>query len=637
MDRMFSGFTLGNLKLINRFVFPPVKTAYGNPKGIVTERQLTFYKQIASNGPGIIILEPVSVTPEGREHPKQLCIHLKESSSELKKIVDVIHTENRLACLHLNHAGAAANPKATGTKPKAPSDVTCPTSGQTSEPLTEEEIKTIIAGYKSAAEKAKKASFDIIEIQAGHGYLVSQFCNKKINQRTDKYGEDRLLFAREAFAAVKEGAPEIPVILRISGSEMSPEYGIDLEDLKPLLSLAEKERISAIHVGMGSSCFSPPWYFHHASLPEKPQLDALSWVRENTWLPIIAAGRMGRKEKIAKVLDQGLADMIALGRPLIADPDLVDKWHKDQNEKVKYCGYCLQGCLHRLKNGEPLGCNLNPEIGLPELKLSAKPLKVLVAGGGPGGMSAALYLSRSGHKVTLAEKSDKLGGQFNLAWKAPGKQSMQEGLDNLEYDVKTHAESVMLGRAADSQLIDEIHPDLLVWATGAVQNVPEIKGLSSQYTMTSVEYFNGDKAVKGPRVLVIGAGRTGVEIAEQLGIDGYEIVATKRTDPIGSMMEMITKKLAMMRIDQLSNVTLMPHTTVKEFQTDSVIVEQDGEQLTLEPFQTVILSSGMMSALSPDESIQKSVANIEVIGDAKQVQDIFSAVHAGYEVAKKYE
>ncbi|MDX2440942.1 MAG: FAD-dependent oxidoreductase [Desulfobacterales bacterium] len=637
MDRMFSGFTLGNLKLNNRFVFPPIKTAYGNPKGVVTDRQLTFYKQIALNGPGIIILEPASVTPEGREHPKQLCIHLKESVSELKKIVDAIHTENRLACIHLNHAGAAANPKATGTKPKAPSDVTCPTSGQTSEPLTEEEIKTIIAGYKSAAEKAKKASFDIIEIQAGHGYLISQFLNKKINKRTDKYGEDRLLFAREALCAVKEGAPDMPLIMRISGSEMSPEYGIELEDLKPLLSLAEKERISAIHVGMGSSCFSPPWYFHHASLPEKPQLDALSWVRENTWLPIIAAGRMGRKEKIAKVLDQGLADMIALGRPLIADPDLVDKWHKDQNEKVKYCGYCLQGCLHRLKNGEPLGCNLNPEIGLPELKLSAKPLKVLVAGGGPGGMSAALYLSRSGHKVTLAEKSDKLGGQFNLAWKAPGKQSMQEGLDNLEYDVKTHAESVMLGRAADSQLIDEIHPDLLVWATGAVQDVPEIKGLSSQYTMTSVEYFNGDKPVKGPRVLVIGAGRTGVEIAEKLGTDGYEIVATKRTDPIGSMMEMITKKLAMMRIDQLSNVTLMPHTTVKEFQTDSVIVEQDGEQLTLEPFQTVILSSGMMSALSPDESIQKSVANIEVIGDAKQVQDIFSAVHAGYELAQKYE
>ncbi len=636
MDRMFSGFTLGNLKLNNRFVFPPIKTAYGNPQGVVTDRQLTFYKQIASNGPGFLILEPASVTPEGREHPKQLCIHLKESASELKKIVDVIHTGNRLACLHLNHAGAAANPKATGTKPKAPSAITCPTSGQTSEPLTEEEIETIIAGYKSAAEKAKEASFDIIEIQAGHGYLISQFLNKKINKRIDKCGEDRLLFAREALAAVKEGAPEMPLILRISGSEMSPEYGIDLEDLNPLLSLAEKEGISAIHVGMGSACFSPPWYFHHASLPEKPQLDALSWVREHTFLPIIAAGRMGRKEKIAKVMDQGLADLVALGRPLIADPDLVVKWQKDQNEEIKYCGYCLQGCLHRLKNGEPLGCNLNPEIGLPELKLSAKPLKVLVAGGGPGGMSAALYLSRRGHKVTLAEKSDKLGGQFNLAWKAPGKQSMQEGLDNLEYLVKANTESVILGRTVDTDLIDEISPDLLVWATGAVQNIPEIKGLSSQYTMNSLEYFKGDKPIKGPRVLVIGAGRTGVEIAEKLGTGGYEVVATKRTDPIGSMMEMITKKLAMMRIGKLSNVTLMPLTTVKEFKTDSVAVEQDGEQLTLEPFQTVILSSGMLSALSPDESIRKFVANIEVIGDAKQVQDIFSAVHAGYELAKKY-
>ena len=637
MDRMFSGFTLGNLKLINRFVFPPIKTAYGNPKGVVTDRQLTFYKQIASNGPGLLILEPASVTPEGMEHPKQLCIHLKESASELKKIVEVIHTENRFACLHLNHAGAAANPKATRTKPKAPSAITCPTSGQTSEPLTEEEIETIITGYKSAAEKAKEANFDIIEIQTGHGYLISQFLNKKINKRTDKYGEDRLFFAREALAAVKEGAPEMPLILRISGSEMSPEYGIDLEGLKLILSLAEKEGISAIHVGMGSACFSPPWYFHHASLPEKPQLDALSWVREHTSLPIIAAGRMGRKEKTAKVLDQGLADLVALGRPLIADPDLVDKWQKDQNEEIKYCGYCLQGCLHRLKNGEPLGCNLNPEIGLPELKLSAKPLKILIAGGGPGGMSAALYLSRRGHHVTLAEKSDKLGGQFNLAWKAPGKQSMQEGLDNLEYLVKANTESVILGKAVDTDLIDEIHPDLLVWATGAVQNIPEIKGLSSQYSITSLEYFKGDKAVKGPRVLVIGAGRTGVEIAEKLGTDGHETVATKRTDPIGSMMEMITKKLAMMRIEKLPNVTLMPLTTVKEFKTDSVAVEQDGEQLTLEPFQTVILSSGMLSALSPDESIRKSVTNIEIIGDAKQVQDIFSAVHAGYELAKKYE
>jgi pyruvate/2-oxoglutarate dehydrogenase complex dihydrolipoamide dehydrogenase (E3) component len=135
---------------------------------------------------------------------------------------------------------------------------------------------------------------------------------------------------------------------------------------------------------------------------------------------------------------------------------------------------------------------------------------------------------------------------------------------------------------------------------------------------------------------VIGAGRAGLEIAEKLGREGYEVVATKRTDPIGSMMEMITKTLALMRLDQMSNVTLMPHTTVKAFKTDRVEVEKDGGLIALEPFQTVIMASGMRSVPGPDEDIKKAFPTIEVIGDAHEVQDIFTAVHAGYDLAKKY-
>ena len=636
MNRIFNSFTLGDLKLANRFVLPPLKTAYGKPGGGVTERQLAFYQRIANNGPGFLILEPVSVTSEGREHPKQLCIHLPESVTELKKIVDVIHRENRLACLHLNHAGAAAKTKATGTISKAPSVITCPTTGQTAEALTEKEIEVIMAGYKSAALKAKDAGFDLIEIQGGHGYLISQFLNGKINQRVDQYGEDRLLFGRKAISAVKQGAPEMPIILRISGSEMSPEYGISQDDLVPLIKLAEENGIAALHVGMGSSCFSPPWYFHHSSLPEKPQEDALSWVRKQSSLPVIAAGRMGRADRIARLLDDHLADLVALGRPLISDPDLISKWKEARFDEVKYCGYCLQGCLHRLKSGEPLGCNLNPEIGLPELEQTDHPLKVLIAGGGPAGMSAAVYLSKRGHRVTLAEKEDHLGGQSSLAWQTPGKQPMQDGLDSLTFSVKASADAVLLGHKVDKKLIDELEPDLLVWAAGATQYTPEIKGLNNQYTMTALEYFKGAKPVKGTRVLVIGAGRTGLEIAEKLGKDGYEVVATKRTDPIGSMMEMITKKLTLMRIDQMPAVTLMPHTTVKMLGAAGVEVEKDGERINLEPFQTVIVASGMLSAPGPDAEIQKTVPAIEIIGDAEKVMDIYAAVHAGYELAIKY-
>ncbi len=636
MKRMFEQFNCCSLTLANRFIFPPIKTAYGSPKGNVTERHQTYYRQIAQNGPGLLILEPVAVTADGKEHPKQLCVHLPESVAELKKIVDVIHDEGRLACLHLNHAGAAANPKATGGKPKAPSVLTCPTTGQEAKALTQAEIDEIIDGYRSAAAKAVSAGFDAIEIQGGHGYLVSQFLNGKINQRTDSYGQKRLQFAEEVLGAVKEKCCGLPCILRISGNEMSPDFGISQEDLAPLLKLAGKGGICAIHVGMGSACFSPPWYFHHGSLPEKPQWDALAWVRKQTQLPLIVAGRMGRTERITKMLDDNLADLIALGRPLISDSDLIEKWQNETYDEIKYCGYCLQGCLHRMKSGLTLGCNLNPEIGRPELEKTSKPLKVLVAGGGPAGMSAALYLSRRGHTVTLAEKNDCLGGQFDLAWQAPGKEKMQDGLDSLTFCVKANACAVITGRAVNADMITEIQPDLLVWACGAVQNIPAISALENQYAMTSLEYFQGAKAVKGPRVLVIGAGRTGLEIAEKLGKDGFVVVATKRTDPIGSMMEMITKKLTLMRLGQMPKVTLMPHTTVKSFTSDNVIVEKDGEQLTLEPFQTVILASGMLPAAGPDKSISEAVAAIEIIGDADQVSDIYSAIHAGYELALKY-
>lgn len=637
MERMFKEFRLGNMELVNRFVFPPIKLGYGNPDGTVTDRQLKFYQQISRGGPGLVIIEPVSVTDDGREHPKQPCVHFPESTAELSKITDVVHEEGRLACLHLNHGGAAANPMIIGCQPKAPSVMTCVArEGNVSEALTEQEIDMILSGYKSAAQKAQEAGFDMIEIQGGHGYLISQFLNGKLNKREDRFGQDRLLFAREALTRVKEGAPDIPLILRISGSEMSPEFGISQEDLLLLIKLGEESGIKAIHVGMGSACFSPAWYFHHSSLPDKPQLDSLAWVRGHTSVPLIVAGRMGRKDKIFKVLDDGLAELVALGRPLIAEPDLIEKWQKGMDDQAMYCGYCLQGCLHRLRSGEPLGCNLNPEIGLPPLERTASPLKVLIAGGGPAGMSAALYLTKRGHQVTLVEKTDHLGGQFAIAWQAPGKEKMKQGLGTIESSVKAGEVSIIMNRIVDEALVMEIDPDLLVWATGAVQNIPKIKGLDNQYVMTSIEYFREEKEVKGPRVLVIGAGRTGVEIAEKLGKDGYDVVATKRTDPIGSMMEMITRKLALMRIEQMGNVSFMPHTTVKEFKGDGVEVEKDGERLSLELFQSVILASGMRSASGPDEKVTNAVPKVEIIGDASEVQDIFSAVHAGYHLALKY-
>ena len=251
-------------------------------------------------------------------------------------------------------------------------------------------------------------------------------------------------------------------------------------------------------------------------------------------------------------------------------------------------------------------------------------------------MSAALYLSRRGHKVTLAEKEDHWGGQFTFAWQAPGKERMKETLDSLVRAVQESDASIQTRKTLDASLVKAIQPDLLVWAVGAVQNIPEISGLKDQHVLTSLEYFHNQKAVRGPRVLVIGAGRVGLEIAEKLGQEGYHVVATKRTDPIGSAMEMITRTLILKRIAGLENVVLMPHTTVKAFMAERVDAEQDGVGLSLLPFNTVILASGLLPAAGPGEEIRKLVPNIEIIGDALEVLDIYSATHAGYQLALKY-
>jgi 2,4-dienoyl-CoA reductase-like NADH-dependent reductase (Old Yellow Enzyme family)/thioredoxin reductase len=637
MEYMFEKISLGGATIPNRFVFPPIKLGYGETDGTITDRQVTFYGQIAKNGPGLMILEPVSVAQEGKEHPRQLCVHLPGSTAEIRKIVRAIHGQERLACLHLNHAGAAANPAASGSTPLSASTFLCPSSGQQSRTLDESEIESIIESYGTAAAKALDAGFDFIEIQGGHGYLLSQFLNRGLNKRSDNYGLDRLLFARRVLSAVTAQAPGMPFIVRISGNEMAPEYGLDPEGQALFLKLAEEAGACAVHVGMGNACFSPPWYFHHASLPEKPQVDALEVVRGHTTLPLIVAGRMGRRQRIQELSSAGLADMIALGRPLIADPLLIEKWRKGKDDAAMHCGYCLQGCLHRLKTGQPLGCNINPGIGMPSLKPAERQADVLVVGGGPAGMSAAIYLSKRGHKVTLAEQESRLGGQFSLAWQAPGKERMKDSLESVETSLRASGTTILLGKNIDAALVQELKPDLLVWAAGARQNIPSIPGLEKQYSLTTIQYFKREKPVKGPRVLVIGAGRTGLEIAEMLGREGFQVTATKRTDPIGSMMEMITKNLTLKRIGEIENVRLMPHTKVKAFMEDHVDMEQDAAAVSVEPFQTVILSSGMLPAPGPDDEIRRLVPKVEVIGDAAQVKDIFSAMRAGYELAAAYE
>ena len=621
---------LGNLSLKNRYIMAPVKTAYGNLKGEVGKRHIIYYTNIAKGGVSLVILEPVSVSQSGKEHPKQLTIHLPHSVEHLKKIVDVLHKHNVYACLNLNHAGRAANPKATGMGVKAPSSIPCPTTGQTPEELTQEEIKEILEGYKEAVLKAQEAGVDAIEIQAGHGYLIHQFLSERLNKRSDQYGKDKALFLRQVFGIVKENRGNLTVLVRISASEFV-EGGFKPEDNKVILDMAKEYGFDAIHCGLGNACDSPPWYYSHMALPEEKQIEALKKIRGFTDLPLIVAGRMASIEKLKLLESENIADFVAFGRPFVADPALPLKLVEGKLDEIVYCGYCLQGCLAKVKNGSGLGCIVNPEVDKKPLEKVKNPKNIAVVGGGPAGMSAAITLSKLGHKITLFEKKPELGGQFRLAPLAPHKESMKRPLNSLIKKTERFVRDIRLNTEFTPDMSGNY--DMVIVATGSKPDYPEVLGLHSIYHITAIDFFEGNAEVKGRRVLIIGAGMVGMEAAELLVSEGYEVVITKRTDTIANDMEMITKKLMFKRLEGKDSIKIMPNTHVLSFEKERVYCKVDGKSVYLEPFDTVIIASGMKPADELAESLKEKGVRFYVIGDAEKPADIYNAVQRGYNLA----
>ncbi len=608
----------------------PVKTAYGTPDGAVTPRHLAYYANMAGGGAAMIILEPVAVTQSGKEHPKQLTIHLDHSVDHLRRIVDVVHQHEALACLNLNHAGRTANPKASGTPPVAPSPVPCPTTGVTPLEMTVAQIEEILDGYRTAMRRSREAGFDAVEIQCGHGYLVSQFLSPRTNLRRDEYGRNPSLFLHRLFEVVREERAEMIVVVRISAHEFV-KGGMTPESNRPILDLAAATGVDAIHCGNGNACDSPPWYYAHMAVPEEKQIAAFKSIREMTSLPLITAGRMADLDKLRLFEEEGITDMVAFGRALVADPKLPRKLVEGRPDEITWCGFCLQGCLARVKDGSGIGCIVNPEVDREPLGPTAAPRAVAVVGSGPAGLSAACALARMGHTVTLFERDQQLGGQFQLAPLAPHKEKMHRPLKSLVSLTKRMVKDIRLGtefHARDAQDYDRI-----ILATGSRQRVPEVEGLDRQHWMTSIEFFREEKEVNGPRVLIIGAGMVGVEAAEILVGRGFEVTATKRTDTIANDMEMVTRKLLLKRLECSPALTLLPETTVLAFREDGVRIGSKGEERTLPPFDTVIVAAGMESENQLAEEIRSAGKEVMVIGDADRPADIYTATMDGYQAA----
>ena len=616
------------LQLKNQFVFAPIKLGYSK-NGKVNELHLNFYEE-RSKFIGAVTPEPMYLDKGLREIPTQIGIDNDDKVDGLKKLTTSIHQYKTKVIAHLNHPGRMANPKISGNYFLSSTDKACEMGGATPKQMNKDDIQHAINLFADAARRAKKAGFDIIELQFGHGYLAAQFISPKVNNKTDEYGgsfENRIKFPLQILDAVKS-ATDLPIIVRISGNEMIPD-GIKLEEMIKFSKVLKEKSVEAVHVSAGTVCNTPPWYFQHMFVPKGKTWEFAKKIKDEINIPTIYVGQINTIKDIDNLKNKFNADYIAVGRALIADPDFVGKYLNRVKGNIRPCLACAEGCLGRVKSGQGLQCLVNPKVGkeIDIFEKAKKSKNVAVVGGGLAGMEAALTLKQRGHTVTLFEK-DELGGQFNLAPLTPNKKSMESLIPYFVKEIRDNNINVIYKEVGKSELINKF--DEVVIATGSKPAEIQIEGLGKFYW---AEILLKENLPKDKKVLIIGGGLIGVDIATALIPLNNQVTIVKRTTDFGENMEMIAKSLSLKMMKEKGTV-FSDHTHIKKVVGKTVYAEKDGKDIQFNDIDIIVVSTGMKS-FNPLEEELKNNITVHVIGDAKKIGNAQDAINDGYKLGMK--
>jgi len=562
------------LQLQSNFLFPPIKLGYTEGDGKVTQKHFNFY-QDRNKYIGAITPEPLYMDSGLRELPTQLGIDNENKIPGLKLLNETIHRYGAKSIAHLNHPGRMANPKIPGNFFWSSTDKACENGGATPEKMDRKQMDVVIQLFIDGAKRSVTAGFDIIELQFGHGYLMAQFISPAVNDRDDEYGgsfENRTKFPLEVAKAVREAA-DIPIIARISGDEIIPD-GFHIEDMVKFSRLLKNIGINAIHVSAGSVCSTPPWFFQHMFVPKGKTWEFARQIKDEVNIPTIFVGQVNRREDIENLTKNYNADFIAIGRALIADPDFVGKCINKVEGNIRPCLTCAEGCLGGVKSGQGLQCLVNPEIGKETnvFTLADKSKNYAVVGGGLAGMEAVLTLKKRGHHVALYEKNE-LGGQFNLAPLTPNKKSMAALVPYFIKELKDNNINVIYKEAVKSNLINKY--DGVIIASGSKPASLKIPGLDKPYW---AEILRKENLPINRKVLIIGGGLIGVDIATALIPLNNQVIIVKRTTGFGEDMEMIAKTLSLKMMKEQGTV-FSDHTHIKKIAGKTVYAVKDGKRL----------------------------------------------------------
>jgi 2,4-dienoyl-CoA reductase-like NADH-dependent reductase (Old Yellow Enzyme family)/thioredoxin reductase len=629
MDKLFSPFTIKKIYLKNRIVMPPVASFLIADDGSITDETIEHYRRRAAGGPAMVIMEACAVSPEGIVSPHQPVIYDDRYIDGLAKIAAATKEEGAVPALQIHHGGRQTSAKVIHRKPLAPSPLPCPAIRGDVEPLTVDGIQNLVQKFSAAAARAYQAGFELIEIHGAHGYLVNQFLSKFSNIREDEYGGDvagRTGFAREIVEEVrKQIGDELPISFKISAEEYVHD-GLTTRESIEILKILIKAGIDVVQVSAGNDV-TPEWISQPMFMEKGCLVDSACQIKKALDIPVMAVGRINDPHIADEIIRQEKADLVCIGRGLLADPEMPLKAKSGRLDEIRTCIAC-NTCMQSIFKKGRIECLVNPMLGREEEMAfipTEKPQKVMVVGGGPGGLNVAWVAAKRGHTVHVYEKRNVLGGQL-VPGSTPGHKAELRSLIRFQirqtelYGVKCH-----LNREVTANDVKALDPDVVVLATGSLPAIPPVPGIEKEIMLTYEDVLNGGP-IPSNRVVVVGGGPTGLELALYLSELGCSVTVIEMLPKIGSGMEAMTKKVILKKLKKNNTAILTDARLTKIENNGVVVVNHDCREKFIEA-EKVVIAIGTIPDTKLYDKVKSLGYKIYQIGDCLEPRSAKDAIY----------
>jgi 2,4-dienoyl-CoA reductase-like NADH-dependent reductase (Old Yellow Enzyme family)/thioredoxin reductase len=613
-------------------------TDFGGSNGEVTEKMINYYLERAKGGVGLIIVENIQVDyPNGKNCVTQIRCDDDRFIPGLNELAETCQQYGTRMFAQIHHAGRQTNPLIIeGLQPVGASDKPCGLLCVPTRALTTEEVDAMVEKFAQAAFRIKRAGFDGVELHAAHGYLICQFMSPITNTRTDKYGgstvKERCKFLLDIIKRVRELCGRgFPLSVRISVDEFV-KGGNTLKEGLQIANLLEEATVDVINASAGiyESILN---ILEPMSYEEGWRVYLAEAVKKEVNIPVITAGKIRNPAMADSIIEQNKADFVAFGRQLICDPYFPTKAKEGREEDIIPCLSCNIGCAGgRMLVGRAIRCVLNPVTGrekeYSKLVQATSSKKVMVIGGGPGGMETARVAALRGHDVTLFEKTGVLGGQMNLAKIPPHKEKLEEARQWFMTQIRKAGVKVNFNMEVDGSLIETIDPDVVVIATGGKPIVPKIPGI--EYAIPAIEVLTGGIQT-GNGCVIIGGGMVGCETALFLAEKGVKNISI-----VEQLPELAMAVEPMTRIDlleKLGKASIKSYTSARvcEITKNSIVIELSGKKEVVSA-ETILFAVGTMTVEGLADKIADSGKEFYLVGDCRESYrqtQIMDAVHDG--------